>query len=274
MLRLGIRTTALVLGFFGSVQAQVLLSGTSRSCAPIGWVNAAATTGASAGITMLQKRNARRADGWAMGAPVTGLGEWNDAQTPLHIIASHQLARVGARAFGGCASRTTAAWRGAAFSAAIGVAKEVVDGFYDGFNPADLVADGAGIGLAVAQAYAPRLESLSFTVSLSGLATARTPRGTRFGAPGHATWLSASPDGLLPAQIARRWPAAARVSAGRRIGQIATNPPEYVFTLDLDASRVIPLSNGTLRSLLRGVHLPAPGVIVAHGQRARFGLVW
>lgn len=268
MARVAVRTLALVAGIGSVVQAQDACRTGGR------WTTLGGATAASVGVTALQKSTARRADGFSIAMPRRGLSEWNDVQTPLHVIASHQLARMGARALQGCASGTTAIWRGAAFSAAIGVAKEVVDGYYDGFNPADLVADGAGIGLAVAQAYAPRLEGLAFSFSLTGIGTTRTPNGTRLGAPGHAVWLSASPDQLLPAIVGRRWPAAVRLSAGRRFAQSPTGAPEYVMTLDLDASRLLPVRHGTARALVRGVHLPAPGLIVAPGQRGRLGLVW
>lgn len=265
-----IRALALVVGMGSAAQAQ-----DAAACRTGGrWTTLGGATAASVGVTALQKSTARRGDGFTFATPRRGLSEWNDVQTPLHVIASHQLARMGARALQGCASPTTAIWRGAAFSAGIGVAKEVVDGYYDGFNVADLVADGAGIGLAVAQAYAPRLEGLSFSFSLSGIGTTRTPNGTRLGAPGHAVWLSALPSELLPARLGRHWPAAARISAGRRIAQATAGGPEYVMTLDLDASRLLPVTHATTRSLLRSVHLPAPGLILAPGQRGRLGLVW
>lgn len=276
MANVATRCTALLITITGALAAQSAPDQQAACIRTRDLAKAGGFAAVAAAGTAGQKIGARRATAWTIAATPSASAEWNDSQTPAHIFASYELAKVGASAFGRCASPVGAAWRGVAYSAAIGVAKEVADGFYDGFNAADLVADGTGLGLALAQAYLPRLASTTLTISTTGLKPVHTVHGQRFGGPGHAMWLSLKPHDILPAALGSKWPSPLRVSIGRRAPSTLNGAPEYAATLDLDASELIGKS-GRLRGLtsaLRSVHLPAPGVIVGSGQRARFALVW
>jgi hypothetical protein len=201
---------------------------------------------------------------------------WHDSQTPAHIFSSYQLARLGAATLGRCTSKTTAVWRGVAYSATIGVAKEITDGFYDGFSIGDLMADATGLGLAVLQAYVPRADAVTMTLSLAGLAPVATAHGQRLGARGHAIWLSASPHALLPSSVADAWPAPIRVSVGRLAPATLNGAPSYALGLDLDAGALVP-NDGRWRRVaatLHAVHLPSPAVVVGAGRRPGMALVW
>lgn len=238
------------------------------------------TTGSIATLALAgtagQKVGAHSSGAFRVTHPASAGALWNDSQTPLHTFVSYELTKVGAATLGRCVSPASAAWRGAAYSAAIGLAKEVADGYYTGFNSGDLAADAAGIGLAIAQAYVPRLESATLTVSLAGLGTQATTHGQRVGTAGHALWLSVAPKSLLPAAAARVWPRAVRMSLGRRVTREFDGPPEYALTMDLDAAAMLPGTGSLhgLRSALRTLHLPAPGLIVAPGQKPRVAIVF
>ena len=271
------RFTALLLGISVTVGAQSAPSRDDAECLPrTDRVTASGFAGAAMAVTAAQKVGANRSEAWTVAPGANAAELWNDSQTPAHLFASYQLTRVGMHAFGACRTRGAAVLRGVAYSTAIGVAKEVVDGYYTGFNAGDLAVNGVGIGLAVAQAYVPQLESASLTVSLAGLHAVQTPRGRRLGGEGHAMWLSLSPRALLPGAVARRWPAPVRMSLGRRTPASITGAPEYAVTLDLDASALLPRSrrNSGIANALRAIHLPSPGVIMASGRQPRYALVW
>ena len=170
----------------------------------------------------------------------------------------------------------TAVWHGAAYAAVIGVAKEITDGFYDGFSVGDVMADGAGISLAVLQAYVPRANAVTMTLSLAGLRPVATAHGQRLGARGHAIWLSASPHELLPSSFAKVWPAPLRLSAGRLAPTTVNGAPSYALGLDVDGGALLPSGDRWKRAAatLRAIHLPSPAMIVGAGQRPRVALVW
>lgn len=235
------------------------------------------TTIASA-ATGVEYRDMTRTANWHVAKEDNRSAIIADPSSHLHSLGSYRMARNLA-AFS-CDNATTlrrSALVGAAVALTIGAAKEVADGWYNGFSVTDLAVDATGAGFAVAQAYVPALRHVTPMLSVSP----RTLR-TKAGAAGALTdyanqtmWLSANVHELLPTRAASLWPSALRLSAGRR----ATGggaPSDYVLGLDIDAAQ-LPGTNPAwmrVKQVMHNMRLPGPAVVMgANGTRA-VGLYW
>ncbi len=234
--------------------------------------------GLSALATGLEYQSMARSATWRMADQRASMQILADPSSHLHAYGSYHLARTAVHA--GCADRVSrihAAWKGAGASLAIGVAKEVSDGYYTGFSTIDLGVDAIGAGYAVAQAYLPVLEHItpSFSVTPRAFHGERGPRGALTAYAHQTVWLSASVHDLLPSAVAKAWPSPVRVSVGRRAFGGAT-PSEYVVGLDLDAAR-LPGSNPAwvkVKNFLHSVRLPGPALVMSANGTKSFGLYW
>lgn len=200
-----------------------------------------------------------------------------DPSSHLHALGSYHLARVATSAFAGCGSARRAAASGAAWALAVGVTKEIADGWYTGFSTVDLAVDAAGVGYAFAQAHVPVLRHVTptFSVSPRAVRSLSGARGVMTDYGNQTAWLSANVHELLPASAARVWPAAMRLSMGRRTAGVATGS-QYIVGIDLDA-RYLPGTNPTwmrVKSALHHVRLPGPAIVMGSNGTKAFGLYW
>ena len=232
----------------------------------------------SALATGLEYQSMARGAAWRMADESAPMAILADPSSHLHALGSYHLARTAVHAT--CAdraSRVNAAWRSAGVALAIGTAKEVADGYYNGFSAVDLGVDAIGAGYAVAQAYLPVLEKItpSFSVAPRAFLGPRGPRGALVDYSHQTLWLSASVHDLLPITAAKMWPSAVRLSVGRRAFG-GTTPSEYVVGLDLDAAR-LPGNNPAwmrVKSFLHSVRLPGPALVMSGNGTKAFGLYW
>jgi uncharacterized protein YfiM (DUF2279 family) len=184
-----------------------------------------------------------------------------------------------------CYSERRAALWGAAYAAAFQLQIEIWDGFQAkyGFSPPDLVANTAGAGLALGQAFAPRLRAVKPTVSYRRSRALRNvgryPAGAEGGDlrptvdyTGQTYWLSTDIDQLLPEGAKPFWPGILRLSVGRSItdwvspatGQFQTARQVLVLTLDVDPEK-LPGDHPLWRTVKRGLsyyHFPAPAIVL------------
>jgi hypothetical protein len=200
-----------------------------------------------------------------------------DPSSHLHALGSYHLARSATSAFAGCQGRSRAALSGAAWALAVGVSKEIVDGWYTGFSTVDLAVDAAGVGYALAQTHVPALRHITptFSVSPRALRSLSSARGAMTDYANQTAWLSANVHELLPSKVAGIWPSAMRLSVGRRTAGGATGS-QYIVGLDLDAER-LPGTNPTwmrLKSALHHARLPGPAIVMGSGGTKAFGLYW
>ncbi len=253
--------------------AQVEMCQPQRSAVRLG-----AQVALSALATGIEYQTMARGTAWSMADESDPLAIVADPSSHLHALGSYHLARtaVGNRC-GDRASRVRAAWRGAVTSMTIGLAKEVADGYYNGFSRVDLAVDAVGVGYAVAQAYLPVLEKISpsFSVAPGAFMQKRGPRGALTDYSRQTIWLSANVHDLVPAQAAKAWPSPIRLSVGRRaFGGTAAS--EYVVGLDVDAAR-LPGNHPAwvqVKNFLHSVRLPGPALVLSGNGTKSFGLYW
>jgi hypothetical protein len=232
----------------------------------------------SALATGLEYQSMARSAAWRMADESAPMAIVADPSSHLHALGSYHLARTAVHAT--CAdraSRVQAAWKSAGIALAIGAAKEVADGYYNGFSAVDLGVDAMGAGYAVAQAYLPVLEKItpSFSVAPRAFLSTRGPRGALVDYAHQTVWLSANVHDLLPATAAKAWPSPVRLSVGRRAFG-GTTPSEYVVGLDLDAAR-LPGNNPVwvhVKNFLHSVRLPGPALVMSGNGTKSFGLYW
>jgi uncharacterized protein YfiM (DUF2279 family) len=229
-------------------------------------------------VTGLEYRDMTRQGGWHMAHEADRAAIAADPSSHLHAFGSYRMARN--LSASGCTSRTAlrrSALKGAMISLAIGTAKEVSDARYNGFSPTDLTVDAIGAGYAVAQAYVPALRHVTptFSIAPAALSSKAGPTAALTDYKNQTFYLSANVHELLPSSVSRAWPAAMRLSMGRRAygGGIAS---EYVLGLDLDAAQ-LPGSNPTwmrIKQVMHNVRLPGPALVMGpHGTRT-VGLYW
>ncbi|MGQ0649207.1 MAG: DUF2279 domain-containing protein [Gemmatimonadaceae bacterium] len=241
-----------------------------------GFGREAVLTATSVAIVSAELAQMQRSTGWTTSDLATSVVV-ADPSSHLHAFGSYAIASgVAASARARCVSPMRAAWMGAAYSAAIGVAKEIADGYYEGFSSADLAVDGAGIALAVAPAYAPALRHVTPALSYD-------PRRRHVGGagglltnyPAQTFWLSADVDSLFEAAGRSEWPRGLRVSLGRRAYQ-DHRTDEYVLGLDLSAAELTkgirPLR--TAAPFLRRVRLPGPALVLRDGRVRGVAIYW
>lgn len=240
--------------------------------------NIAVQAVAASAVTGIEYGDMTRQGSWHMAQESDRMAVLADPSSHLHGLGSYRMARnLGATTCGSATAMQHAAVRGAAISLAIGAAKEVSDGWYNGFSTTDFAVDAIGAGYAVAQAYVPALQHITPTFSVAPAAF--TGNGGMRGALtnyAHQTlWLSANVKDMLPTTAAKVWPAALRVSAGRRAfgGNKAS---EYVLGLDIDAER-LPGSNPMwmrVKHVMHNVRLPGPAIVVGSNGARSMGLYW
>ena len=239
------------------------------------------TLGASAAaaslVTGAELRGMTRTGTWHVMEQGNARAIAADPSSHLHALGSYHLARIGAEAFARCQSGDRAAVSGAVWSIAVGVTKEIVDGWYTGFSTVDLAVDAIGVGYAVAQHHVPVLRNVTPTISLAPRAfrSMQAARGAATDYANQTVWLSTNVRGVLPASAARVWPAAARLSVGRRATG-GTNPSEYVIGLDLDAN-ALPGSHPAWMRVKRALHnvrLPGPAIVMTSTGTRTVGLYW
>lgn len=232
----------------------------------------------SALATGLEYQSMARSSTWRMADERAPMAIVADPSSHLHALGSYHLARTAVHTpCADRASRVRAAWKSAGVALAIGTAKEVADGYYNGFSAVDLGVDAMGAGYAVAQAYLPVLEKItpSFSVAPRAFLTTRGPRGALVDYANQTVWLSANVHDLLPLAAAKAWPSPVRLSVGRRAFGGAT-PSEYVVGLDLDAER-LPGNHPAwvhVKNFLHSVRLPGPAIVMSGNGTKLFGLYW
>lgn len=235
-------------------------------------------TAAAAAVTGIEYVDMTRQGSWRMAVEHDRSAIAADPSSHLHALGSYRMARSLTAV--GCASPAAlhrAAWKGAAASLAIGAAKEVSDGWYNGFSATDLAVDAVGAGYAVAQAYVPALRHVTPILSVAprALTTANGPTAAVTDYANQTLWLSANVRELLPASVAQAWPSALRVSVGRRAYGGGT-PSDFVFGMDVDAAQ-LPGTNPTwmrVKQLLHAVRLPGPALVVSANGTRMVGLYW
>ncbi len=199
----------------------------------------------------------------------------------LHAELGYQVSQLGALAFDwACFSRTTAGWLGAALGFAIGLPKEIGDGFHEGrgFSVPDMLWSAGGALLpAVHRAWAPStaivLKANYWPSDEYRDRTGVEPRLTTDYA-GQRYFLAVNP-GLLPSR-GGAWPDWLGVAVGHSVTHWIPPPPpihQWYVTLDINA-RGVPIEGEwwrTFAALLDQIHLPAPGIRIQEGN-VRFGL--
>jgi uncharacterized protein YfiM (DUF2279 family) len=233
---------------------------------------------AAAVVTGIEYGDMTRQGSWQMAQESNRAAVLADPSSHLHALGSYHMARnLGASSCLSDADARRSALKGAAISVSIGIAKEMSDGFYNGFSTTDLAVDMLGAGYAVAQAYVPALQHITptFSVAPQAFTTKNGPRGALTNYANQTVWLSANMHDLLPTSAARAWPSPLRLSVGRRAYSGST-PSDYVVGLDVDFDR-LPGSNPTwvrVKHLMHNVRLPGPAMVInARGTRT-VGLYW
>jgi len=257
-----------------AIDAQSSYSG----CARVSATRVVTQAVAAAVVTGVEYRDMTREGGWHMATEDDRLAVAADPSSHLHALGSYRMARnLTASSCTSDEALQSAAWRGAAMSLAIGVAKEVSDGAYNGFSPTDLAVDAVGAGYAVAQAYVPVLRHVTptFSVAPSAFLSSSGPMGALTNYAHQTFWLSANVHDIAPKSVGRAWPAALRLSAGRR-AYGGGAPSDYVLGLDIDAER-LPGSHPVwmrMKRVLHNVRLPGPALVVNASGTRSVGLYW
>lgn len=276
--RIGIASIAICWASPLSAQAQSIPTGADCAVA-VTALRVATQATVAAVVTGVEYREMARQGGWHMAREIDRSAAAANPSSHLHALGSYHMSRN--LSTNSCASRSAlgrSAVRGAAMSLAIGVAKEVADGWYNGFSTTDLAVDALGAGYPVAQAYVPALRHVTPAFSMA-------PRAFRSrGGPAaaltdyaHQTlWLSANVQALLPASASSAWPSMVRVSMGRRAYDQQGVPSEYVLGLDVDAAQ-LPGSHPAwvrIKQLLHNVRLPGPALVMSANGTRVVGLYW
>lgn len=253
-------------------------SSSAGDCARVSATRVITQAAAAALVTGVEYRDMTRQQGWHMAREEDRGAVAADPSSHLHALGSYHMARnLTAPACTSEAALRRAAWRGAATSLAIGTVKEASDGAYNGFSPTDLAVDAVGAGYAVAQAYVPVLRHVTptFSVAPAAFHTSRGPLGALTAYAHQTFWLSANAHDIAPASVSRAWPAAVRLSMGRR-AYGGSAPSDYVLGLDLDAER-LPGSHPVwvrVKHAMHNVRLPGPALVVNPSGMRAVGLYW
>ncbi|WP_145979152.1 hypothetical protein [Gemmatimonas phototrophica] len=228
--------------------------------------------------TALEYEGTTRSAGWRMAHEPNRAVILADPSSHLHALGTYHIARAAVTpTCGDQGARRRAAWRSASVAMTVGLAKEVADGYYNGFSPTDLAVDALGAGYAVAQAYVPVLEKVtpSFSVAPRAVFRRRGPRGALMDYSQQTAWLSTNVHDLLPRSAAKVWPSPVRLSVGRRAFGGGT-PSEYVLGLDLDAERLPGNHPAWMRvkKALHNLRLPGPALVYTGNKTSLIGLYW
>lgn len=273
-------TMQVVLGAIalGTAMPASLIAQTSECSRSLSASRVALQAAATAVVTGLEYGDMTRQGSWHVATETDRAAVLADPSSHLHGLGSYHMARnLTASPCVSAAALRRSAVRGAMISLSLGVAKEVSDGWYNGFSSTDLAVDAMGAGYAVAQAYVPALRQItpSFSMSPKALAGKDGARGALTDYAHQTAWLSANVHELLPTSVRQAWPSAVRLSVGRR-AYGAGAPSDYVLGLDIDAER-LPGSNPAwmqVKRVMHNVRLPGPALVMsANGTRA-VGLYW
>ncbi len=233
---------------------------------------------AAAVVTGVEYRDMTRQGGWHVAREIDHAAIVADPSSHLHALGSYRMARnLSPFTCLSPTARRRSALRGAAMSLAIGTAKEISDGWFNGFSPTDLAVDAVGAGYSVAQAYVPALRHVTptFSVAPRAFVSTRGPTAALTDYANQTLWLSANVHELLPASVSRAWPAVVRVSMGRR-AYGGGAPSNYVLGLDLDAAQ-LPGSHPAwvrIKQVMHNVRLPGPALVMSANGTRTVGLYW
>lgn len=233
---------------------------------------------AAAVVTGVEYGDMTRQGSWHMAQESNRAAVLADPSSHLHGLGSYRMARnLTANRCESVAALRRNALRGAAISLSLGAAKEVADGWYNGFSTTDLAVDAMGAGYAVAQAYVPMLRHVTPTLSIAPQAflSKNGPTAALTDYAHQTLWLSANVHDMLPESAAKVWPAAVRLSAGRR-AYGGNTPSDFVVGLDIDAER-LPGSHPAwkrVKSALHNVRLPGPALVMSANGTRSVGLYW
>jgi hypothetical protein len=196
-----------------------------------------------------------------------------------HMLGGYHLARIGnALLRDACASKSHALLWSAAYATAFQLQIEIWDGKYEkyGFSYADLIANTAGMALAVAQEKSPPLRAIKPTISYSRTAAMRNARNIpgelrpSLDYSGQTYWFSVGVNALLPENAKPYWPSFLRVSAGHsitdwvdaRTGATMRAKRKLLLSIDFDVEK-LPGDNPIWRTFKRNlsyIHLPSPAL--------------
>ncbi len=196
-----------------------------------------------------------------------------------HMFGGYHLTRAGAGALRlACVAPKKSILAAAAYSEFFQLQIEVFDGHYKkyGFSYADVIANTAGMGLAVAQTFHPTLDAIKPTVSYHRTAALRnnsryaTELRPSLDYSGQTYWFSTDVNALLPDNKKQLWPSAVRLSVGHSVtdwissvdGHSMRAKRKILLSLDLDPEK-LPGNNPlwkTVKHQLSYYHLPAPAL--------------
>lgn len=203
--------------------------------------------------------------------------EFRDQDKFGHFLGGYHLARVGdALLRASCVSEPKAIVLAAAYATLFQLQIEIFDGMYAkyGFSYADVLANTAGMGLAVAQHYHPQLKLFKPTFSYWPTEALRSEKNSELRPSldysGQTYWISTDVNGLLPEEKKKYWPSIIRVSVGHSItdwidpktGGNLRAQRKILLSLDLDADK-LPGDNpawNRVKHTLSYIRFPAPAL--------------
>jgi hypothetical protein len=227
--------------------------------------------------------------------------DWDENQRDQdkwgHLFGGYHLTRAGHTLLrGACVGPRKSLFYSALYATMFQLQIELWDAQYAryGFSYPDLLANTAGMGLAVMHATIPRTQAVKPTISYRPSAAMResVPSDEIRGSTdyqGQTYWFSADVDALLPQRARAYWPGIVRFSVGHSItdyilprpaGAAPSTPQQsmrakrrILLSLDLDASK-LPGSHPAWRFVknqLGYLRLPAPALQIAP---AFDGIAW
>lgn len=194
-----------------------------------------------------------------------------------HLLGGFHLARMGdALLRASCVSEPKAIAIAAAYATLFQLQIEIYDGMYDkyGFSYPDLIANTAGMSLAVAQHFHPKLRAFKPTISYWPTDALRNGHNAELRPSldysGQTYWISTSVNDLLPDEKKKYWPSIVRVSVGHSItdwiepsnGANLRAQRKILLSLDLDADK-LPGNNpawNRVKHTLSFIRFPAPAL--------------
>lgn len=217
-------------------------------------------------------------------------GYFRDQDKFGHMLGGFHLANGGRVLLeAACVSPRRAALWGAAYAAAFQLQIEIWDGYQEryGFSPADLLANTAGAGLALAHHAYPKsravIPTFSYAQTTALKQVDRTASDLRptVDYSGQTYWFSADVDALLPQRAKPYWPGILRLSVGHSItdwvdpqtGGFLRAQRKILVSLDVDP-RKLPGDHPAWRAVktaLAYYHFPAPALQLTPSVR---GIPW
>jgi hypothetical protein len=214
--------------------------------------------------------------------------EFRDQDKFGHMWGGYHLTRAGHTLLrGACVPEPKAIVYSAVYATLFQLQIEIWDGYYEkyGFSYPDLIANTAGMGLAVLHAVKPGTEIVKPTISYRRTAAMKDQRPgdeIRYSIDysGQTYWLSLDVDAALPPAARRYWPGIVRCSVGHSITdwilprepgapegtpqQVVVAKRRLLLSLDLDAEK-LPGNHPAwvfVKRQLGFIRLPAPALQV------------